>query len=66
MTIEDWLTGACADADGRGLPDLKPLLASLAEATRSLRGAGWDAAGREAEPPGSFGTPAPASEGAAR
>ena len=46
MTIEDWLAGACADADRRGLADLKPLLESLAEATRALRGAGWDDAGR--------------------
>ena len=42
MTIEDWLAGACADADRRGLADLKPLLESLADATRALRTAGWD------------------------
>ena len=43
MTIEDWLAAACADADRRGLGDLKPLLVSLADATRALREAGWDA-----------------------
>jgi hypothetical protein len=45
MTIEDWLAGACADADRRGLADLKPLLESLADATRALRTAGWVDAG---------------------
>ena len=51
MTIEDWLTGACADADRRGLADLKPLLESLADATRTLRTAGWaDASGTPADP----------------
>ena len=46
MTIEDWLAGACADADRRGLEDLKPLLQSLADATRALRSAGWEDAGQ--------------------
>jgi hypothetical protein len=44
MTIEDWFAGACEDADRRGLPELKPLLASLADATRGLRSVDWDAA----------------------
>lgn len=47
MTIDDWLAVACADADRRGLADLKPLLVTLAGATRALREAGWDAATRE-------------------
>jgi hypothetical protein len=47
MTIEDWLASACADADRRGLPDLKPLLVSLAEATRALRNTRWDDAAPE-------------------
>ena len=42
MTIEDWLTGALADADRRGLPELKPLLETLARATRALRGADFN------------------------
>ena len=59
MTIEDWLASACADADRRGLADLKPLLESLAEATRALRGADWDDAGR---PPVSQAPPAAPEE----
>ena len=47
MTIDDWLASACADADRRGLADLKPLLVTLAGATRALREAGWDAATRQ-------------------
>lgn len=39
MTIEDWLKAAIADAERRGLPELKPLLESLAQATRMLRSA---------------------------
>jgi hypothetical protein len=42
MTIDDWLESACADADRRGLEELKPLLVSLADATRALRDADWD------------------------
>lgn len=64
MTIEDWLAGACADADRRGLADLKPLLESLADATRALRTAGWDDAnGTRAEPLPSD-TARPPAEGA--
>ena len=37
MTIDDWLKAACEDAERRGLPELKPLLESLARATISLR-----------------------------
>ena len=50
MTIEDWLASACADADRRGLPGLKPLLSALADATRALRAVDWDEA-RSATPP---------------
>ena len=35
MTIEDWLKAAIADAERRGLPELKPLLEGLAQATRA-------------------------------
>jgi hypothetical protein len=42
MTVEDWLASSCADADRRGLPELKPLLAALANATRALRAVDWD------------------------
>ena len=44
MTVDDWLKAAIADAERRGLPELKPLLESLAQATKLLRGA--DFAGR--------------------
>ena len=39
MTVRDWLTDACADADARGLPELKPLLETLARSTQALRDA---------------------------
>ena len=46
-TVETWLEAACADADRRGLPALKPLLANLAAAMRTVRAADWnDAADR--------------------
>lgn len=49
MTIEDWLRMACADADRRGLPQLEPLLETLARSTGRLRAADRDAcANREA------------------
>ena len=37
MNIDDWLRAACADADRRGLPELKPLLETLARSTANLR-----------------------------
>jgi hypothetical protein len=37
MTIDTWLKAAIADAERRGLPELKPLLESLARASRALR-----------------------------
>ena len=49
MTVEHWLRIACADADRRGLPQLKPLLESLARSTDRLRTADREArAEREA------------------
>jgi hypothetical protein len=35
--LDDWLASAMADADRRGLPDLKPLLETLARSTAGLR-----------------------------
>jgi hypothetical protein len=57
MTIDSWLQAALADAERRGLPDLEPLLETLAGATRVLRGADWndDAAGRSED----SGSPVP-------
>jgi hypothetical protein len=47
MTVDAWLEAALADADARGLPELKPLLEGLARMTRVLRAADWapDASG---------------------
>ena len=48
-SIDDWLQAACADAERRGLPELKPLLEALARSTAALRAA--DATHRAAPPP---------------
>ena len=37
MDLQEWLRSACADADRRGLPELKPLLEALVRSTLSLR-----------------------------
>lgn len=37
MTVEDWLIGAIADAERRGLHGLKPILETLAKSTAALR-----------------------------
>ena len=39
MTVTDWLRAACADADTRGLPQLRTLLEALARSTERLRAA---------------------------
>ena len=39
MTVEAWLEAACTDAERRGMPELRPLLESLARAMRALRDA---------------------------
>jgi hypothetical protein len=39
MTVAAWLAAAIADAERRGLPELKVLLEGLAQATRALRAA---------------------------
>jgi hypothetical protein len=48
MTIESWLKAAIADAEQRGLPELKPILETLARATTALRAADFndDAGGK--------------------
>jgi hypothetical protein len=56
MNPETWLKAACADADRRGLPELKALLETLARTTTALREHDREARA-EAEPPP--GTPAP-------
>ena len=42
MTIDAWLQAAIADAERRGLPDLKPVLETLAKATTALRAADFN------------------------
>ena len=37
--LEAWLAAACADAERRGLGELKPLLESMAKSTTALRDA---------------------------
>ena len=46
-TVASWLAAAIADAEQRGLPELKPLLETLARSTEGLRKA--DAAFHEPE-----------------
>lgn len=42
MTVDEWLQAALADADRRGLPEIKPLLEAIARATRLLRSADFN------------------------
>jgi len=42
MTIDAWLQAATADAERRGLPELKPILETLARATTALRAADFN------------------------
>jgi aspartyl-tRNA(Asn)/glutamyl-tRNA(Gln) amidotransferase subunit A len=51
MTVAHWLEAACADADHRDLPALKPLLTSLADAMTALRAADWNEDASGARPP---------------
>jgi hypothetical protein len=42
MSIDVWLRAAIDDAERRGLPELKPLLETLARSTRALRAADFN------------------------
>jgi len=42
MTIDVWLAAAIADAERRGLPELKSMLETLARATAALRAADFN------------------------
>jgi len=42
MTVDAWLETAIADAQKRGLPELKPLLEGLAQSTQALRRADFN------------------------
>ena len=46
-SVDRWFRAAAEDADRRGLPELRPLLEGLAEATVTLRAADWNEGGRE-------------------
>ena len=52
MTPEDWRDSACADAENRGLPDLRAMLDALARTAAALRKADWndDASGAQETP----------------
>ena len=50
-TIDAWVAAATADAERRGLPELRPLIEAFAQATRALRAA--DLAQQEPVPDGS-------------
>jgi hypothetical protein len=39
MTLDEWLKAALADAERRGLPELKPLLEGIAQAAAVVRSA---------------------------
>ncbi|MDE3154596.1 MAG: hypothetical protein KGN76_05810 [Acidobacteriota bacterium] len=57
MDIDAWLAAAVADAERRGLPDLKPLLEGIARSTRALRDADWNDRADRPEPPPSAARP---------
>jgi hypothetical protein len=42
VTIDAWLQAAVADAERRGIPELKAILETLARATRALRAADFN------------------------
>jgi hypothetical protein len=62
MTVEAWLAAAVADAEHRGIPELRPLLETLARSTNTLRRAEEQL---RAAPAAALGTtpPARASDG---
>ena len=51
MNVTDWLAATVADAERRGLTELKPLLESLARSTAALREEDRAARAAEAAPP---------------
>lgn len=63
MTVDAWLSAALEDAERRGLPELRPMLEALAQATRALRAARF---GEQAAPaPPGRAAPAPPPGGGA-
>ena len=59
--VDTWLAAACADAERRGLPELKPLLDTLARSTSALRAAETQLDDRPAPPLPAFDRPGPAA-----
>jgi len=59
MQIDVWLKAACDDAERRGLPELKPLLETLARSTAALREADRSvrAVLADTAPPGNLAPP---------
>lgn len=55
--IERWLAAAQADAEQRGLPELKPMLQGLAASTVVLRAAAWNERADAPAPPAADVTP---------
>ena len=56
MSVDQWLEAAIADAERRGMPELKPLLQGLAASTTALRGADWNERADEGGAGGMAGT----------
>lgn len=52
MTVDAWLRAAVEDAERRGLPELRPMLEALAQATRALRAARFGGQAAPAPPTG--------------
>jgi hypothetical protein len=58
--LEAWLSAAIADARRRGIPDLEPLLRTLARSTAALRAADWqESVGDRLPPTGGDDAPPP-------
>jgi hypothetical protein len=59
--LDAWLAAACADAERRGLGELKPLLESMAKSTVALRRADAELDEIETEPTGAADASKPKS-----
>jgi len=47
MTVDEWVKVVIADAERRGLPQLRPMLEALARATKALREADFNPDARD-------------------
>jgi hypothetical protein len=52
MKIDAWLQSAVADAERRGLPELKPLLEALAKTVAAVRAADFNVSASSDAKPG--------------